>query len=40
MLLEPGECECVTLLGQIIPEIDTGSEEKKSPVEEIRREVL
>lgn len=28
-LLEPGECECVTLLGQIISEIDTGSEKKK-----------
>lgn len=27
-LLEPGECECVTLLGQIISEIDTGSEKK------------
>lgn len=30
MLLEPGECECVTLLGQIISEIDPGSEKKKS----------
>lgn len=29
-LLEPGECECVTLLGQIISEIDTGSEKKKA----------
>lgn len=28
-LLEPGECECVTLLGQIISEIHTGSEKKK-----------
>ena len=28
-LREPEECECVTLLGQIISEIDTGSEKKK-----------
>lgn len=30
-LLEPEECECVTLLGQIISEIDTGSEKKPKP---------